>query len=68
MEPPHAAWTTMAFSKCGVGEYVVGVDTAVFGHDEGTGGSDGHIEPCWCAAGRECGVGDGESECFGDDL
>ena len=54
--------------ECGVGEDVAGFDAAVFGHDEGAGGADGDVEPCRGAAGRECGVGDGEAEGFGYDL
>ena len=30
----------------GVGEDVTGFDAAVFGHDQGTGGADGDVEPC----------------------
>ena len=54
--------------ECSVGEDVFGLNTAVFGHDKGAGRSYGDVEPCGCAAGRERGVSDGESERFGDDL
>ena len=37
--------------ESGIGEDVVGLDAAVFGHDEGASRSDGDIEPCGCSAG-----------------
>ena len=51
MDPPHAAWTTIAFSKAASVRMSLDLMPRLFGHDEGACGSDGDVEPCGCAAG-----------------
>ena len=68
VEPPKAAWRTMALRiaasvrMCCCGDVLRGEA------EQGAGGAGGGVEPDGLATGGEGGVGEAEAEGFGDDL